>query len=156
MRSVLDEAGTDDAECHRKVASRRRVACAICSLVNAWGMQLECARVLHESLLVPVFIYGSKTMLWKQERSTIRAVQMDNPKGLLGIRRMDKVSSCAECRRVDERIYEGVLQWFGHMDRMGNEEIVNRVYVGEYAGSRSWKRWIDTVKERLEIKIGAR
>ena len=53
---------------------------------------IDCARVLHETLLVPVLAYGSETMLWKEkERSRIRAVQMDNLRGLLGIRRMDRV-----------------------------------------------------------------
>ena len=38
-----------------------------------------CAKVLYESLLVPVLPYGSETMIWKEkERSSIRAVQMDN------------------------------------------------------------------------------
>ena len=32
---VFDESGTDEAECKRKVASRRKAACAIRSLVNA-------------------------------------------------------------------------------------------------------------------------
>ena len=42
--------------------SGRRVVGAIGSLVNANGFQLECARILHESLLVPVFMYGSETI----------------------------------------------------------------------------------------------
>ena len=46
----------------------------------------------NESLLMPVLMYGSYTMIWREkERSRIRAVQMDKIKGLLGIRRMDKV-----------------------------------------------------------------
>ena len=45
--------------------SGRRVAGAIRFLVNVRGLQLECARVLHETLLVPFLIYGSETMiLW--------------------------------------------------------------------------------------------
>ena len=48
---VLDELSTDEAECSSKVASRKRVAGAIRSLVNARGLQLECARFLYESLL---------------------------------------------------------------------------------------------------------
>ena len=61
-------------------------------LVNPRGLQLECARVLHESLLVPVLIYGSETLIYKEkERSRIRAVLMDNLRGLLGIGRRDKV-----------------------------------------------------------------
>ena len=57
-----------------------RIAEGIRSLVNVRGFQLECAMVLHESLLVPVLMYGSETMVWteEKERSRIRAVQMDN------------------------------------------------------------------------------
>ena len=58
---VLDKSGTDEAECSRKVVSGRRVAGAIRSLVNARSLQLQCARVLHESLLMPALMYGSET-----------------------------------------------------------------------------------------------
>ena len=38
-------------------------------------------------LLVSILMYGSETMLWMdKERSRIRAVQMGNLRGLLGIR----------------------------------------------------------------------
>ena len=75
----MNESGTDAAEFSRKVASGRRVLGAIRSLVNTRDLQLECARVLHETLLVPVLMYGSETMLWKEEeRFRVRAVQMDN------------------------------------------------------------------------------
>ena len=40
---VLDESGTDGAECSRKVASGRRAAGATRSLVNAMDLHLECA-----------------------------------------------------------------------------------------------------------------
>ena len=65
--SVLDESGTDGAQCSRKVAIGRRVEGAIRSQVNAKDLQLECSRVLHETLLVPVEImYVSETMLWRK------------------------------------------------------------------------------------------
>ena len=54
------------------------VAGAIKSLVNARSLQLECATVLHETLLVPVLTYGCETRIWEKERSRIRAIQMDN------------------------------------------------------------------------------
>ena len=40
----------------------RRIAGTIRSLVNARSLQLECTRVLNESLLVPVLAYGSETL----------------------------------------------------------------------------------------------
>ena len=73
---------------------------------------------------MPVFMYGSETMIWKEKRSRISAVQMDNLRGLLGIRRMCRVSNarirglCRVIKMVDERIDEGVLRWFGHMEGM--------------------------------------
>ena len=55
---------------------------------------------------------------------------------------------------VDEKIDEGVLRWLGRVERMENDRIGKRVYVGEYAGSRSVgrprKRRIDTVKNCLK------
>ena len=38
---------------------------------------------------------------------------------------------------VNEKINEGVLRWFGNVERMENNRIAKRVYVREYAGSHS-------------------
>ena len=72
----------------------------------------------------------------EKERSRICAAQMDSYRGLVGIRRMDNVlnpqirelSGVAKC--VGERIDEGVLRWFGHVERMENDRIAKSVYVG--------------------------
>ena len=79
--------------------------------------------VLHEALLVPVLMYGSDTMLWKEkEISRVRAVQMDSLKGLLGIRKMERVPNArirelrGAKKGLDDRIDEGVL-WCSAMWR---------------------------------------
>ena len=65
----MDESGTYDAEWKGAIWE------------NVRSLQLECARVLHEALFMPVLIYGSEIMICKKkERSTMRAVQMDNLK----------------------------------------------------------------------------
>ena len=72
---VLDKSGTDE-----------KVAGAIRSPINGRSLQLKCARVVHETLLVPILMYGSETIIWKEkERSRIRAVKMYNLRGLIGI-----------------------------------------------------------------------
>ena len=71
---------------------------------------------------------------------------MGNLRGLLGIRRMDRVPKarirelCGVRKGLDERIDEGILRWFGHVERVEKGRIVKRVYVGECAGSRSLGR----------------
>ena len=75
-------------------------------------------------------------MIWKEkEMSRIRAVEMDYLRGLLGIRRMDKVLN-AQIRNLwrvkkgmDERINGVVLQWLSHLERIENDSIAKRVYV---------------------------
>ena len=69
---------------------------------------------------------------------------MDNSRGLLGIRRMDRVSNsrirelCGVKKGLDERIDEDILRWFGQVERMEKVRIVNRVYVAECTGIVQW------------------
>ena len=73
-------------------------------------------------------------MLWKEnERSRIRAVQIDNLRGLLGIRKMDKGVMLSE-EGSRWRIDEGVLRCFGHVERVENDRIAKRVYVAQWVG----------------------
>ena len=68
---------------------------------------------------------------------------MDKIRSLLGIRRMDRVPNarirelCGMAKGVDERIEEDVLHWFSHVERMENDRIAKKLYVGEFAGSSS-------------------
>ena len=61
--------------------------------------------------------------------------------------------ACGVTKEVDERIDEGVLWWFGHVQKMENDRITKRVKIGECAGGclggRPRERWIDTVEECL-------
>ena len=62
-------------------------------------------------MLVPVLTYGSETMICreKEDGSRIKTAQMDNLRGLLGIRRMDKFLNawirelCRMTKGVDEK-----------------------------------------------------
>src|SRR5678815_5560557 len=79
---MLDEKGTDDAECSRKVVNGRKVTGANKSLVNVKGLNLECARVLHVGMLLPVLMYSSETMVWNMwYKSKVQCVQIDNLMG---------------------------------------------------------------------------
>ena len=118
----------------RKVMSGKRFASAFRSLGNAQSFQLEFAKVLYESLLIPVLMYVSETMIWrKKEKFKIWVVWMNNFRGLLGIRRMDKVLNaqirqlCRVMEGVNEKIDEDVLRWFAHVERMEKDRITKRL-----------------------------
>ena len=59
-------------------------------------------------------------MVWnKRYRSKVKWVQMDNHKGVLGVRRIDKMRNerirklCGVKKGINERINESTLRWFG-------------------------------------------
>ena len=60
---------------------------------------------------------------------------------------------CGVAKGMDERVDEGVLQWFGYVEKMEKDRTAKRVHVGQCAGSRSegrpCKRWINIVKDCL-------
>ena len=49
---VLDESSTDGVECSKNVASGRRAVGTIRFLVNVRDLQLEYAKVFHETILI--------------------------------------------------------------------------------------------------------
>ena len=76
----------------------------------------------------------------------VRAVQMDNLKGLLDIRIMDSALNvqirqlCGATKRMDEKAHKRVLLWFSHIERMRNDKFAKTVYVGIHLVGRPWKR----------------
>ena len=76
------ESGTDGVECSRKVASGRRFAGVIMYLISARDLQLERARVLHIKHCLDLFLCMAVIQCYGKERSRIRAVQMDNFRGV--------------------------------------------------------------------------
>src|SRR5678816_1585400 len=105
--------------------------------------------------------YSSETMVWnKKYRSKVQCVQMDNLRGMLGVKRIDKMRNerfrklCGVKKGVNERINESTLRWFGHMKRMNDSRLVKWMYSGECVGNRPAgrpkKKWIESVNECLK------
>ena len=77
----------------------------------------ECSRKVASGRRVAGVIYGKR-------RRDLKAVQTDNLRGLLGIRRMDRVPNariselCGVKKGIDESIDESVFRWLGNVERM--------------------------------------
>ena len=111
-RNICDVIWTNQVWTSQKVVGRWQVGgvlqvplgplLGICSLSVLESCMRHC--------LCPIFIYGSETILWKEkERSRNTGVQMEKLRGLLGIRRMDRVPNvrirelCKVTKGLDER-----------------------------------------------------
>ena len=79
------------------------------------SLQLECVRMLYEVLLVPVILYGSDTMIGREKESSgIMVVHMGSLRGLLGIRRMDRMPNLQirEVNGVTKGVVKGLTKVF--------------------------------------------
>ncbi len=57
-----------------------------------------------------------------------------------------------------EWVKRSTLRWFGHIERMENDEFVKKVYLGSVEGpnrrGRPLGRWEDRVKELADVVAG--
>ena len=92
LGSVLNVSGSDEGDCNKRVMNGRKIAGGIRALVNEKCLSMKCAKILHEKVLVTTLMYESECMTWKnKERWRIQAVQMDNLRGMIGVKRKDKM-----------------------------------------------------------------
>ena len=79
-----------------------------------------------------------ETMIWKEKRSRIRTVKMDNLRGLLGIRRMGKVTN----PRIMINLLRSITRLAVHVVpyRRGSRDLVTGHLGGRTASGRQTGR----------------
>merc|ERR1712002_866144 len=118
---------------------------------------------MYEGIIEPSLLYGCETrVLNVQDRRRMEAVEMNCLRNICRLRRIDRVPNveikrmCGKNVSVSERMDQGILRWFGHVERMGNERFVKRVYDSEVRGERRRgrlrKSWMNCTNETLERK----
>ena len=90
------------------------------------------------------------------ESKRIEAVGMNCLRNICGLRRLNGVPRCGKDLSMSQRMDQGFLRWFGHVERGGYERLAKRVYESSVRGLRRRGRlrkcWVDGEKETLERK----
>ena len=150
-------------EVNHRIGEARRAWGALKDVWKKRHISREAKVGMYEGIIEPSLLYGCETWaLNVQDRRRMEAVEMNCMRNICGLRRIDRVSNveirrrCGKKVSVSERMDQGVLRWFGHVERMGNERLVKRVYDSEVRGVRSRgrprKSWMNGVKETLGRK----
>ena len=117
---------------------------------------------MSKGIIEPSLLYACEVWTLKvRERKRMEAVEKNCLRNICGRKRIARVPN-VEIRRsgknvsVSQRIDQGVLRWFGHVERMGDERMAKRVYESGVRGIRKRGRprkcWMDGVKEVLARK----
>ena len=92
------------------------------------------------------------------ERRKVNVVEMKCLRSFVGVSRMDRVRNDevrrrAGIERVASRADQGVLRWFGHVERMDEYRMARWLLMAEVSGGRVRGRqrlgWMDDVKVAL-------
>ncbi len=92
----------------------------------------------------------------------MRAVEMSYLRGVCGVSRWDGLNNESVYERcgmrgrgsgvergVVEWVKRSTLRWFGHIERMGNEEFVKKVYLSSVEGTNRWGRPLVKCEDRV-------
>ena len=130
------------------------------ALRSVWkerSVSLQAKIGMFEGIVAPSVMYGCEAWtLNARERRKIEVMEMRGLRTICGVRWYDRVRNervremCGNKRSFGERVDQGVLKWYGHMERMNDERLTKRVYKAEVEGvrgrGRPRKRWKDGVK----------
>ena len=152
--------GKGNEEVNHRIVEARKAWGALKELWKKGSISIGAKVGMYEGVVEPTLLYGSETwVLNVGERKRIEAVEMNCLRNVCGVRRIDRVSNvevrrrCGKYRSVNQKIDQGLLRWFGHVERMGSERMVKRVYESEAEGNRGRGRprkgWLEGVREVL-------
>ncbi len=167
LRTVLSKHGEMEGEVRERAVRGRSVIGSVASVMKGMNVSLEVRRGLRNSIHLPTLMYGLETWTWNSaQQSRVCAMGMSYLRGACGVTRQDGESNESVYERwgmgsqangvecgVVKWVKRYTLRWFGHIERMGSEEFVKKVYMSELVGpssrGRPPGRWRDRVKEYM-------
>ncbi len=144
----------------------RSIIGSLARAMKGRSVSIEGKRDLRNSILLPTLMYGSEMWMWNRvQQSRVCAVEMSYLRGACGATRWDGESN--------ESVYEtcgmgscgnGVncvmVEWvkrntlrFEHIEKMGSEQFVKKVYMSESVGNNSRGRPPERWKDRVSKKV---
>ena len=116
---------------------------ALKSVLNNRGLRIKAKKCLYEGVIVPTALYGAEAWgMRNAERRKVNVLKMKCFRNLVGESRKDRVRNEEVRRRagiemeLSSRADQGVLRWFGHVERMDDYRMARRVLMAEVSGRR--------------------
>jgi Reverse transcriptase (RNA-dependent DNA polymerase). len=163
LGSHVTAEGAVDAEVSHRVKEAAKVMGGLKKVINSRSLGMEAKRTLYEGIVVPTVLYGAETWgLREDERRRLDVLEMKCLRSMCGVTRLDRIRNEEIRRRTREekelsaRVDQRVLSWFGHMERMDKDRVVNRIMRSHVKGVRPRGRprygWSDGAKRALESR----
>lgn len=158
---------SQDGKCVADIKRRIGLTWAVFSkLQNIWNchnLTLEIKLKVHESMVIPVLMYGSECWtIRKEDERRILVAEMCWLRRILGISKLRHIRNDDIRQRtrmqvtIVDRIKARRLRWFGHVSRMDSERIpylaLHTTVDGVRSRGRPNARWRDGILEDIKLR----
>ena len=152
--------GGVEADVRQRVKEGCKVLGALKGVMKNRGLGMNVKKVLDEKVVVLTIVCGSESWLMKvTERQKLNLLEMKCLRSMTGVSQLDRVGNEVVRARTGVRrelaaiVDMNVLRWFGHLERMDNEQLLKKVMNAKVNGRNARGRprfgWMDGVKRAL-------
>ncbi|XP_063614581.1 uncharacterized protein LOC134787702 [Penaeus indicus] len=158
LGSTIQEDGGSEAEVSKRIQagwnSWRNVAGVLCDR----RISTKVKGGIHRTIVRPAIMYGLEaTVLTKAQERKLEVAEMRMLRWSLGLRRGERVrNECIRERlrvpRLQDKLREGRLRWYGYVRRRGEEYVGRRVEsmkIGRRRQGRPRRRMYDCYREDM-------
>lgn len=163
LGAIMDVKGNLEKEISNRI---RKVTAMYWALYNSFFNKREVSKrtktKIHESVLVPMLIYGSESWVLSDNlKSKVEACEMKILRKIEGVSRMDKIKSEVVRERLKvkgvlDKIETQQLRWFGHIVRMDENRTAKVIWEmatgGKRKRGRPRKTWNNEIAKTLMKK----
>ena len=160
LGSTLAADGGVEADVQYRVNEGCKVLGALKGVLKNRGLGMNIKKVFYAKVPVPTVMYGSESWGMKvTERQKLNVFEMKCLRSMTGVSQLDRVwnevvrERTGMRKELAPRVDMNVLRWFGHVERMDNEQLLKKLMNakvdGRSARGRPRSGWIDGVKRAL-------
>ncbi len=160
LGSVMSKDGGMEDEMQERVQQGKRVVGRLKAVTRNRAMRMELKKTLHDSVVIPTLTYGSEawTMMGRH-KSRVRGVELSYLRSTCEVTWRDRLTKeevrerCGVDVDVLESVIRNTLRWFSHVEHMGSERLIKKVYESKVEGQRGRGkprvRWKDGIERYM-------
>ena len=113
------------------------------SVLSNRGLGIKAKKCLYEGAIVPTALHRAEAWgMRSAERRKVNVLDLKCLRSLVGVSRMDRVwkeevrKRAGIERELVSKADQGVLKWFGHVERMDEYRMARRALMASISGGR--------------------
>lgn len=163
LGSVISSEGTLEHEINERIEKTGRLFNAIkTNLLGKKEVPVEVKSEVVRKVVKPTLSFASETWTTTQrQRNKLNSMEMRFLRKIQGKTRRDRIRNEVFREQlkiipIQTTIEQSQIRWLGHIQRMGNERMVKRIYEAREVSKRKRGRPRNTWKEEVRSALEAR